>query len=315
MDTVLKERISNRKDRLSEQLRDNLLAIAESAALVWKQAGELDKVLADSLTKIPKCKLIFAVECHGLQVSSNIQSNGKINTFSRGQNLSNRPYMLNMNPDIPFTLSPVYISQTDHKPSITAMHQVFDKLGEKLGCVAIDFNIDELSENAIELVEKNYWRQIKGDPAIRQNLFQQERVTSAMDDQIDQVHVIINNLMCKRGIFHAKLHYSSSRATLWLFDAPHEYRLHVLNEIIDPDVCLAYPACDYPENAKVSPNDISHVLEKFKTLRNADETIYLRSGSINIINGMVGLNFSCDGSHYMPVTEFLEKSNSSWFGV
>jgi len=315
MDTVLKERISKRKDGLSVQLKDNLLQIANAVTPVWKEASKLDNVLFDSLINIPKCKLIFAVECHGIQVSSNILPNGKINTFSRGQNLANRPYMLNMNPDDPFSLSPVYISQSDHKPSITAMHQVFDKLGNKLGCIAVDFNIDDLPESATKLVDSNYWRQIKGDPAIRQNLFQQERVTSSMDEQIHQVHDIINNLICKRGIFHAKLHYSSSRATLWLYDLPHEYRLHVLNEIIDPDVCLAYPAADYPKNAKTLPNEIYSVLEKFKSLRYTDETVYLRSGSINIINGMVGLNFSCDGSHYMPVTEFLEKPNSFWFGV
>jgi len=315
MDTILKERISKRKDGLSVQLKDDLLLIADSVAPVWKQTDKLDNLLFSSLKKMPKCKLIFAVECNGIQVSSNIQPNGKIITFSRGQNLSNRPYMLNMNPNNPFSLSPVYISQSDHKPSITALHQVFDKQGHKLGCVAIDFNIDDLPESAIELVDNNYWRQIKGDPAIRQNLFQQERITSSMDENINQVHDIINNLICKRGIFHAKLHYSSSRATLWLYDVPHEYRLHVLNEIIDPEVCLAYPAKDYPKNAKTLPNDVYNVLEKFRSLRFADETIYLRSGSINIINGMVGLNFSCDGSHYMPVTEFLEKPNSFWFGV
>ena len=53
---------------------------------------------------------------------------------------------------------------------------------------------------------------------------------------------------------------------------------------------------------------------QFKALRFADETIYLRSCSINIMNGMLGLTFSCDGSHYMPVEEFLDKDLSFWFG-
>jgi hypothetical protein len=30
---------------------------------------------------------------------------------------------------------------------------------------------------------------------------------------------------------------------------------------------------------------------------------------------MVGLNFSCDGSHYMPWDEFLEKSLGFWLGT
>ncbi len=45
-----------------------------------------------------------------------------------------------------------------------------------------------------------------------------------------------------------------------------------------------------------------------------DETIYLRSGMVNIFNGMVGLTFSCDGSHYMPWKEFLDKGVGFWIG-
>jgi hypothetical protein len=52
----------------------------------------------------------------------------------------------------------------------------------------------------------------------------------------------------------------------------------------------------------------------FRKLRFADDNVYLRAGSLNIINGMVGLNFSCDGSHYMPFDELLEKSTEFWFG-
>ena len=63
------------------------------------------------------------------------------------------------------------------------------------------------------------------------------------------------------------------------------------------------------------PEDkIMSIFEMFHNLRFADENIYLRSGSLNIMNGMVGLNFSCDGSHYMPYKEFLEKNTEFWFG-
>ena len=54
-----------------------------------------------------------------------------------------------------------------------------------------------------------------------------------------------------------------------------------------------------------NPNNM--ILEQFQLLRFMDENIYLRSGSLNIFNGMIGLNFSCDGSHYMSYREFLEK--------
>jgi hypothetical protein len=56
------------------------------------------------------------------------------------------------------------------------------------------------------------------------------------------------------------------------------------------------------------------VLNRFRELRFIDENIYLRSGSLNIFNGMVGLNFSCDGSHYMPWSDFLSLDMDFWIG-
>jgi hypothetical protein len=57
------------------------------------------------------------------------------------------------------------------------------------------------------------------------------------------------------------------------------------------------------------------ILENLARLRHADENIYLRVASINLINGMIGLTFSCDGSHYMPYDEFLQKNIDFWFGA
>ena len=38
-----------------------------------------------------------------------------------------------------------------------------------------------------------------------------------------------------------------------------------------------------------------------------DQTIYLRNASINRINGMIGMNFSCDGAHYIDHKTFFSK--------
>jgi hypothetical protein len=123
----------------------------------------------------------------------------------------------------------------------------------------------------------------------------------------------VEELMCERGIFHAKLHFSSSRATLWLSSDPMRYRVHVLEGILSPEVCLAYPNAPYPAEACILPSQIRPVLLKLKELRQVDENIYLRAGSLNVVNGLVGLNFSCDGSHYLPVEEFLSRDARFWF--
>lgn len=315
MESHLSNTIIKRKTDLTEQLKSKLESIAVNCPFYHDDIQSLDDYLIQARITIPNCKLLYAVSCDGIQLSSNILSNGKTNLDAQGQNLSNRPYMLNKSSEDVFSLSPVYLSKTDRKPSITAMHHIFDASGELAGCIAADFDIDAFPSNEIALSETQSWRQIKGDPAIRKNLFQQERINSAMDNSLDQVNDIITNLICERGIFHAKLHYSSSRATLWPYERPYEYQLHVLDEIIDADVCLVYPPRDFPKEAKVNKHQVQQVFERLKDLRNADETIYLRSGSLNIINKMVGLNFSCDGSHYMEVDEFLAKPDSFWFGI
>ena len=159
-----------------------------------------------------------------------------------------------------------------------------------------------------------HWKQYRGDPAIRSGLFQQTRVRSAMDDQFNETFAQIENLMCRHGVFHAKLHFSSSRATLWLYTDPCRYRVYSVDELLTAMPWQDYPPTAYPTDAVVEPEHIRGVLEMFRILRFSDEQIYLRSGSLNLINGMVGLNFSCDGSHYIGVKEFLASPYTRWFG-
>jgi hypothetical protein len=209
-------------------------------------------------------------------------------------------------------LSQVYVSRLTGLPCISAV-QCIQHGPKTLGYLAADFSLSDLSLPGDAAKQPRAWLQIKGDPAIRQGLFNQCRVESAMDQSIDDVIAIVEELMRDRGIFHAKLHFSSSRATLWLANDPMRYRVHVLEEILTPEVCLAYPNVPYPAEACVPPERIRSVLEKLKDLRQVDENIYLRAGSLNVVNGLVGLNFSCDGSHYLPVEEFLSREAKFWF--
>ena len=70
-----------------------------------------------------------------------------------------------------------------------------------------------------------------------------------MDKHLDAVIPIMNELICEYGVFHSKLHFSSSRVTIWMVDDPFNYRILTIDEIIDPNICLAYPKHDYHERA------------------------------------------------------------------
>ena len=149
------------------------------------------------------------------------------------------------------------------------------------------------------------WIQIRGDPSIREFLFLQERKLNEFDHHLDEVLSSIADLICNYGVFHAKVHFSSGQVTLWLIDDPLRYRVLIKDEFLNLNAYHAYPAKPYTREAVINEDCIKKILDGFKELRLKDPQIYLRSGSLNVINGIVGLNFSCDGSHYINFDEFL----------
>jgi len=309
----LSDAIRQHRLRLEHLLRQSLQPIARQCATNWPDASHLDTVLTRLLGTIPCCRLIYVVDTRGRLISSNVGHTG-VDNSARGHNLEGRPYLAGIGDGSVFIMSNVYISRVARYSCITALHRICNPDGDTLGYVAADFDLRDLPQLQQAAETPALWRQIKGDPAIRGMLFQQQRVSSAMDARLNQVNDIINELITERGVFHAKLHYSSSRATLWLNSDPRRYRIHVLEEVMDPSVCLAYPRASYPADAVVSPDEVRTTLDRFINLRLGDSVIYLRSASVNIINGLVGLNFSCDGTHYLPLPEFLQKDQQFWFG-
>jgi hypothetical protein len=149
------------------------------------------------------------------------------------------------------------------------------------------------------------WLQIRGDPSIRQFLFSQSRVNNEFDDHLNEVLDSVERLLSGHGIFHAKIHFSSGQVTLWSMADPYNYQVHLKDEFLAPGFMKVFPHCTYPLNATVPPGRIRDVLEIIRALRHKDDAVYLRSGSLNIINGMVGLVFSCDGSHYIDYLDFI----------
>jgi len=312
----LEKSISKQRNYINKILSEPLGEIALICSENWHNRINLDLALKQYLkeNKSHRCRKLYAINKNGLQHSSNVTDDEFDETII-GRDLSARPYLeqIDKKHNNEFFLSDVYVDKQTHKPCITALNII--KVNRKIqGYIAADFGLRDLPLKNVDELQQQIWRQIKGDPSIRSTLFQQTRTLSAMDEHLDEVLDVVESLMTEQGIFHIKLHFSSSRATLWSCEDPFRYRIHVLNEIINPEVCLAYAKLNYPDNAYIPSTLVPKVLKTFKALRDADETIYLRAASLNIMNGFVGLNFSCDGSHYMPADEFLTKDLKFWFG-
>ena len=152
------------------------------------------------------------------------------------------------------------------------------------------------------------WLQIKGDPSVRAFLFQQSRVESLFDSELDRIHDIVQQLLTRKGAFHVKAHYSSSQLTCWFSDDAYRYRVYVREEVLAPGFIDQFRDAPLDHLQPVIDVDATTaILAEFRRLRTTDETIYLRNGSINRINGMIGMTFSCDGAHYIDNKTFFEK--------
>ncbi len=307
----MQQGIARQREALKDMLRDPLAQAAQACSRVWTDRKALDDVLTNALAGMPMCKYMYALDTDAIQVSDNISREGLIEK-DFGRDRSDRPYMNERVPSEGFMLSQAYISLRARRPSLTAIQIVRDETGQVLGFIGSDFDLRKLPLTGKLYEEPTHWRQIKGDPAIRGTVFHQTRTNSQMDLQIDTVLGVLEELMVDHGMYHVILHFSSSRAVIWLFDDPYRYRLLDIDALTDPDICLIYPRLPYPENALVPRDKIRTILDSLRDLRFMDEMFYLRSGTINIFNGVVGLTFSCDGSHYLPWEEFLSKGCDFW---
>ena len=295
-------------------LREPIALLAGKCTPVWGDRDRLNAVLLEGFSGIPYCTYLYVVGTDGVQISDNVGDAGLISGHYQ-RNRAERPYMKEAMPAWGFLLSSAYISLAAHRPSLTALQVVVSDAGALLGYLGADFDLRKLPVTAVLYQEPGTWRQVKGDPAIRSTLFQQTRIESPMDRNMQSALAILEELLTERGTFQCQIHFSSSQAIIWTTDDPLRYRILDQEALTDPDICLVFPPRPYPADAAIPQTDVARILNAMRGLREVDTTIYLRTASINIFNGMVSLTFSCDGSHYMRYDEFLAKGASFWSGI
>jgi hypothetical protein len=309
----LQEGIARQRESLKGMLAEPLTRIATTCSTLWDDRPALEAALRDAFSLLPGSKFIYALGTDAVQICGTLTREGIIEAdYHRDR--SSRPYMCERLPYDGFLLSRAYISLRAHRPSLTAIQLVRGSDWRVLGFIGADFDLRDLPITREIYDEPRQWRQIKGDPAIRGTVFHQTRSESLMDANIDIVLSVVEELITEHGVFHVKLHFSSSRAVIWLMQDPYRYRLLDFDSLTDPDICLTYPVRAYPTDATVHREQIRLILDNFRALRFMDEMFYLRTCTLNIFNGIVGLTFSCDGSHYVPADEFISKGFDFWTG-
>jgi len=313
MSEALQTAIARQRMLLHARLSDALSRLETPCRDAWGGRTALEQSLSAAMESLPYCKYLYLLDHEARQITANI-SRGGLMPEHFGRNRAARPYMADAIAGAAFSLSSAYLSRNNRRPSLTAVQRLTREDGTLLGYLGADFDLRDLPLTRELCRQSDRWLQLKGDPAIRGALFYQQRVDSLMDGRIDEILELIAELIRSHGVFHGKLHFSSSRATLWLLDDPYHFRVLDYEDLSDPAICLAYSQRVYPDDAAIPADRVKAVFDQFRELRQMDENIYLRSGSLNIMNGIVSLNFSCDGSHYMRWDEFLDKRLDFWLG-
>ncbi|MEW6165857.1 MAG: PDC sensor domain-containing protein [Pseudomonadota bacterium] len=312
---ALRDSIARQRADLKQILEAPLRGVAEACASAWPDRAALNATLTRLFPTVPHCRYLYAMNTAGIQISDNIGSRDTIGADDFGRDRSHRPYLRESLPAAGFLLSRSYITLRGRRPGLTAIQIVRDGAGRALGFVGADFYLQDLPLTRARFEERREWRQLKGDPAIRGQVFHQTRSESLMDRHIDTVLGVVEELMTDHGMHHVMLHFSSSRAVYWTVDDPFRYHLLDIAALTDPDICLAFRKQPYPADALVPRERIRAILDALRSLRFVDETFYLRTGTLNLFNGIVGLTFSCDGSHYVPWDEFLKMDVAFWMGT
>ncbi len=321
--STIKESVIQQRNGLKKLLGNSLKQFSQDVSLIMHDPSALNEYLRKTFDTLLFYKYVYVLDAEGVQVSATVYHEG-MNIVDTGRDRSQRPYMKKFlleeankegNDELDCDLSEAYISLNRKRPSITAIQVIRDENKNLMGFLGVDYDLRELPPADEIYEEPRQYRQIKGDPSIRDGLFLQQRVETAMDVQLDSVMAILEELMIEHGVYHCQIHYSSSRVTVWHVDDPFVYRILTMDELSDMSICLAYPRRPYMERSIVPKADIMKIFKQFSALRFADRTIYLRSGSLNLVNGFIGLNFSCDGTHYLIHDEFLKKGMNFWFGT
>ena len=170
MQNTWKESIYRQREELASILRDPLERLAEQCVPVWGNREKLNELLLTGFPRIPHCTYLYCVDTKGMQICDNIGASG-LAPDHFGRDRSQRPYMQESVPAWGFLLSDAYISLRKHRPSLTALQVVRD--GERtLGFLGADFDLRNLPVTSELYEEPGQWRQVKGDPAIRGQVFQ-----------------------------------------------------------------------------------------------------------------------------------------------
>lgn len=307
----IKPTIGEQRKVLITLIEPPMLTLSKQCTTWWSDLESLDHLLSKHFASIPYCQLLYIIDKFGKQITSNVSAH-IIDSKYREQDLSRRPYSVSLYPKRHFMLSSVYISQTNRRPCMSAVHPIISNEQQFLGFLVADFDISYLPLSTTPNNKTSeFWPQSN---CLLQRYRPPQRIKK-FDQQLNAIQEVLYQLISEYGLFQYTWHYSTEQIALVKVDDPCRYRVYTIEQLLSADIFMDFSRHSYPVEAEISLQQVQQVLKRFNDLRLVDGDFYLRSNSLNIMNGIVELNFSYDGyQQYLPTDKFLNEDWSSWFG-
>jgi hypothetical protein len=180
---------------------------------------------------------------------------------------------------------------------------------------------------------------IKGDPSLRESASQRKRYDSKVDALFDQLEPNLEDIMINRGIYRIYIGFNSGEIrTNSIFD-PLRQEIHDAEKISDSDyISRHFPKINYADKVALMRNlyttlraseyykaipsywqnilnrrsqnwkpleaeNIPNILSTVRKLRDI-EGYYLRNITICIVQGIVRMQFNCDGTQIIDAHNF-----------
>ncbi len=181
---------------------------------------------------------------------------------------------------------------------------------------------------------------IKGDPSLRETVFNRERYKSIVDPILSELIPNLESMLLKRNVFRFVLNFNSGEIEVYTLFNPFTPETHAANKLTSISYLdRHFPIISYDEKAQIIktiyeslsqtpyltnlsthwqhlflkplndwqpvPNEkIKHALSQLETLRSL-ENYYLRNFSISTIQDVIRMQFNCDGTHIVNNEDYL----------
>ena len=187
---------------------------------------------------------------------------------------------------------------------------------------------------------------IKGDPSLRETVFNRERYDSIVDVILPELTPNIESMLIERNVFRVLINFNSGEVEAYTLFNPFTPETHAANRLTSKSYLdRHFPMISYEEKSRIVKNlytsltqdpylgelsshwkhlfldpleewqavpieKIKQALSQLTTLRSL-ENYYLRNFSINTTQDVIRMQFNCDGTHIVSNEDyqrFLEEN-------